>query len=359
MKNTKGITLIALIITVIVMLILISVSLSTALNTGLFKSAGEATKKWGQAQNEEENPEQAVIIGGKKYSSIEDYLSNKDSDVKIRSEIEDGVSLLRVATQAISESIKTVTTLNELVVQYVNSYSSFNIEKIQEQLDMIDSIANTTAFNNEILLNGSLNRAIGINEFIVHIENLNSTGLDLAVNDGDLSTVESLQAYLEKIEQAKDIMKANISKVSAVLSSLAYLDDYYKAKETLINSNPARLDKELAKLSLSKIKQILARDVELIESAGNTTNTANETQACKDEIEALLIAIDYISNDTTYGDKKLLDGTFENISEINTTTLGGSTKLRTDVLTQDSIEDILNQYQNAIKIVENELTKLQ
>ena len=44
MKNQKGITLIALIITIIVMLILVGVSVSVALNTGLFKAAQGAAK---------------------------------------------------------------------------------------------------------------------------------------------------------------------------------------------------------------------------------------------------------------------------------------------------------------------------
>ena len=79
MKNTKGITLIALIITIIVMLILVAVSIRVALNTGLFQSA--ATKNWKTAQDEEANGGR-IIIGDKEYASIEDYIAanNNDSD---------------------------------------------------------------------------------------------------------------------------------------------------------------------------------------------------------------------------------------------------------------------------------------
>ena len=45
MKNQKGITLIALIITIIVMLILVGVTVNVALNGGLFNTANEATTK--------------------------------------------------------------------------------------------------------------------------------------------------------------------------------------------------------------------------------------------------------------------------------------------------------------------------
>ena len=76
MKNTKGITLIALIITIIVMLILVAVSISVALNTGLFKSAGDATKNWKSAQDTEANVGSEIKIGDKTYSSIEEYIED-------------------------------------------------------------------------------------------------------------------------------------------------------------------------------------------------------------------------------------------------------------------------------------------
>ena len=45
MKDTKGITLIALIITIIVMLILVGVTVTTAINGGLFTASQEAKFK--------------------------------------------------------------------------------------------------------------------------------------------------------------------------------------------------------------------------------------------------------------------------------------------------------------------------
>ena len=77
-KNKSGITLIALIITIIVMLILVAVSISVALNTGLFKSAGDATKNWKSAQDAEASVGSEIKIGDKTYSSIEDYLEGKE-----------------------------------------------------------------------------------------------------------------------------------------------------------------------------------------------------------------------------------------------------------------------------------------
>ena len=76
-KNTsKGITLIALVITIIVMLILVAVTIQIAVNGGLFDYAGRAT---GDTKNEIEAEQQLangrVKIAGIWYDSIDDYIN--------------------------------------------------------------------------------------------------------------------------------------------------------------------------------------------------------------------------------------------------------------------------------------------
>ena len=74
MKEQKGITLIALIITIIVMLILVGVSVSIALNTGLFKTAQGAAKNTEKARDEEmQLAEGEVKFGDITYSSLTEY----------------------------------------------------------------------------------------------------------------------------------------------------------------------------------------------------------------------------------------------------------------------------------------------
>ena len=80
MKKTHGITLIALIITIIVMLILVSVSVNIVLKTGLFKSAGDATKNWKSEQDKETNMSE-ITIDGKTYASVEDYINGKEKEI--------------------------------------------------------------------------------------------------------------------------------------------------------------------------------------------------------------------------------------------------------------------------------------
>lgn len=77
MKNTKGITLIALIITIIVMLILVSVSINIAIKTGLFEQAGNATKKYRGEQKKESNLSK-ITVGGVEYDSVEDYIAKNN-----------------------------------------------------------------------------------------------------------------------------------------------------------------------------------------------------------------------------------------------------------------------------------------
>ncbi len=76
MKNQKGITLIALIITIIVMLILVGVSVTVALNGGLFSTAQKAT---GDTKAERDNElalsDGKVTINGEEYNSIDEYVN--------------------------------------------------------------------------------------------------------------------------------------------------------------------------------------------------------------------------------------------------------------------------------------------
>lgn len=55
MKNQKGITLVALIITIIVMLILVAVSVAVVINSNLLGAADQATEKYKNEANKEKN----------------------------------------------------------------------------------------------------------------------------------------------------------------------------------------------------------------------------------------------------------------------------------------------------------------
>ena len=142
MKKSRGITLIALIITIIVMLILVAVSIRVALNTGLFKSAGDATKNWKSAQDIEGNIGNGIEIGGKKYSSMEDYIKELDSKISIDYEIEKGFDVGKIKVTAQYKGEKTT---DEEYVAYMkqklgNLEGTENEKLAKKQLLLLDAV---------------------------------------------------------------------------------------------------------------------------------------------------------------------------------------------------------------------------
>ncbi len=63
-RDEKGITLIALIITIIVMLILVAVTISVTVSSGIFNKAGDATKGWQGAEENEGKVDEQITSEG-------------------------------------------------------------------------------------------------------------------------------------------------------------------------------------------------------------------------------------------------------------------------------------------------------
>lgn len=77
-KETKGITLISLIITIIIMLILVGVTIALAVNSDLFDNAYMSTQKTNNAIVAEQNLEK-INVDGVIYDNIVDFMQNKPS----------------------------------------------------------------------------------------------------------------------------------------------------------------------------------------------------------------------------------------------------------------------------------------
>ena len=73
MKEQKGITLIALVITIIVMLILVGVSITVALNGGLFTNAKDAANNTAEARNAELNLSNGKVTVNGEVKNVSDY----------------------------------------------------------------------------------------------------------------------------------------------------------------------------------------------------------------------------------------------------------------------------------------------
>ena len=77
LKQNKGITLVALIITIIIMLILVAVSVNVLIKSNLIGTAEKTVNKYSKAAEEESNGG-TIEINGKKYASIEDYIEGNE-----------------------------------------------------------------------------------------------------------------------------------------------------------------------------------------------------------------------------------------------------------------------------------------
>ena len=115
-KSTRGITLIALVITIIILLILAGISISALTNQGLFKNAKDAQNATEKAEAEQ----------GKTLNEYEDeinkYLSNNDkTEEKLVDKVNDG-------TIKIGDYVKYTpnTASTDAILQELNTYSGSN-----------------------------------------------------------------------------------------------------------------------------------------------------------------------------------------------------------------------------------------
>lgn len=357
--NEKGITIIALIITIILLLILVGVSINLVIKGNLFGSAEKAVDGT-NAKAEQEQTRVDELMG--KLNSMKD----KEANDSIITEIKKGEMLIYTAEGGMSTNHEVLQRLQQLVVQYSNSTKLESDKKtlmkeIKQILSIIDDNATTITFDGEILLNGNIARDIAVRGMFLKIDNLESEALGLNSSniENELATTESLEAYLNKIQQARDIVLENRNRAGAVFNGLESLNDFYKEENSILASNEANLDKKLARNGLENIRNILSRSKQLAVTATESQEITDlERQSIAIEIEKLFVVIEHISENCKYNEQNLLDGTYSNISQINLTTLGGGTKLGTDVSTSEKAEALKIQYQNAVNMVENEIAKL-
>ena len=360
MRKNKGITLIALIITIVLLIILLGVSIDLIIDGKIFNSAEKAVNGT-NAKVAQEQSRVDELMG--KLNQIEGKV-DKDNNTIMITKINDGISYIATAEGGMSEMYSVLQRYREVVESFCNNYSEADKAQVQLELQQLlqyfDSISNETVFNNEKILDGSFNKSVGINELILQKDNLSSSslGLDITAIDTNLASTEAALQYLEIINEALDKVSKNRMKCATIQDALYILSDYYTEENNIINSSTINMDKKIAKAGLNSIKGMLKRNKTHCEQSILETFSTDDKQSFMAQMDALLIAIDHIANNADYNGQKLLDGTFSNISRINTTTLGGGTKLSTDVLTTEAAESAKTQYQNAIDMVEREIAKL-
>ena len=88
MRKNQGITLIALIITIIIMLILVGVVVQVVIQSDLLGTAKNAGDEYKMA-HEDESGMSEVVINGKKYSSVEEYMEEVNQAIVEPDNIDD------------------------------------------------------------------------------------------------------------------------------------------------------------------------------------------------------------------------------------------------------------------------------
>ena len=266
------------------MLILVGVSISLVIKGNLFSNAEKAVDGT-NAKVEQEQTRVDELMG--KLNSMKD----KEANDSIITEIENGESLIYTAEGGMSTIGDDLQRLNELVVQYGNltnleSDKKTLMKEIKQIFSEIDDNVTATAFDGENLLNGNIARDIAVRGMFLKIDNLESEALGLNSSniENELATTESLEAYLNKIHQAMDIVSENRSRVGAVLNGLETLKDFYKEENSILASNEANLDKKIAKNGLIVIKDSLKREIELCNTATGTVSYTHLTLPTNREV---------------------------------------------------------------------------
>ena len=80
MKEQKGITLVALVITIIVMLILVAVSVTVALNGGLFTTAENATARTSEELDKENDLDSGKVNVDGTIKNVSDYGPQEEAE---------------------------------------------------------------------------------------------------------------------------------------------------------------------------------------------------------------------------------------------------------------------------------------
>lgn len=151
MKKTKGITLIALIITIIVMLILVGVSVQVVLDSGIFKQAKKAASETKIVYENEKKIGEKIVINNQEYNSMQEYLESMK-----------GIEDKNITVVSDSQIIKFENTIREANIKNEKEdYSNYEIKGISSEkngeyittgyiqgksgrLEIVGDISNTT-----------------------------------------------------------------------------------------------------------------------------------------------------------------------------------------------------------------------
>lgn len=344
MKEQKGITLLALVITIIVLLVLASVTINTMVsNKGLVSKSQEAKFKMEAGSYKEKA---YVKAGAKsqqviKVNHITDLGNKLEAQMrtyeKAAMEAKDNISLIQTAEGTLSETNSILQRMRELMTQYLNNtFTDEDIKEMKKEMsqlkDEIDHIAETTMFDNQKLLDGTYKSTVQLGDSInsqgsmeISISNMGWKGI---YGEDDIDYTLS-QDSLDKIDKASEKVSQQRSSLGAKQNRLEHTVNYidelnsniydlanyvfsYRQVTLATGAYSARDGISMirtAEGSIAGTQSMLQRMQELMTQWANGTNlTDSDKEKLKNEMEQLKDEINTIVKNTKFDNKILLDG---------------------------------------------------
>ena len=205
MKNQKGITLIALIITIIVMLILVGVSVTVALDGGLFKTAQEAKEKTLIATEKEQMLERALgtldAQGKVNYDKLSETIT-EDGKFELYNEgkleaTEDGVFKLVEETDTTVKRVYEDKTSGNVYIVGDRGTITEGVKIVGGDVDGDGAVTSTDAQ----LLIDYINEYEGVLEEAIYVEEVGDVNGDGAIDNRDYTR---LNRYINGMLSSED-----------------------------------------------------------------------------------------------------------------------------------------------------------
>lgn len=344
MKEQKGITLLALVITIIVLLVLASVTINTMVsNKGLVSKSQEAKFKMEAGSYKEKA---YVKAGAKsqqviKVNHITDLGDKLEAQMrtyeKAAMEAKDNISLIQTAEGTLSETNSILQRMRELMTQYLNNtFTDEDIKEMKKEMsqlkDEIDRIAETTMFDDKILLDGTYKYIAQFGDTTnsqgsmeISISNMGWKGIygedeiDYALSQDSLDKIDKA---IEKVSQQRSSLGAKqnrlehtVNYIDELNSNIYDLANYvfsYRQVTLAAGAYSARDGISMVKTAegaLVETHSMLQRMHELMTQWANGTNlTDSDKEKLKNEMEQLKDEINTIVKNTKFYNKTLLDG---------------------------------------------------
>ena len=344
MKEQKGITLLALVITIIVLLVLASVTINTMVsNKGLVSKSQEAKFKMEAGSYKEK----AYVKAGAKSQQVIKVNHITDLGDKLEAQMrtyekaamkaKDNISLIQTAEGALNETNSILQRMRELMTQYLNNtFTDEDIKNIKNEMsqlkDEINRIAETTMFDNQKLLDGTYKSTVQLGDSInsqgsmeISISNMGWKGI-YGEDDIDYTlsqdSLDKIDKALEKVSQQRSSLGAKqnrlehtVNYIDELNSNIYDLANYvfsYRQVTLAAGAYSARDGISMVKTAegaLVETHSMLQRMHELMTQWANGTNlTDSDKEKLKNEMEQLKDEINTIVKNTKFDNKILLDG---------------------------------------------------